>query len=247
MKKKISNSEELNNYYKMVNTKLKKYSDMNISQDRIASYLKPGTINFTKFISEDDDLKDVDGIEVVLRDIIQDTYAAFKDGLFKKVQKSSVQKFENYLTESIFIEKELTEREIHAHERALADIYKVSISHIECVNKLIHVYEIIENGMKKHAIIYSNDEFVKERNAGVDMVVNHYLNKMQELDSRIQIKNATDRENIKKQWDGIISDEDIVASMLQKFEKQNIKINSHKRINLNSVEYIVFDIESDKF
>jgi len=247
MKKKISNSEELNNYYKIVNNKLKKYSDMNIPHDRIASYLKPGTINFTKFISEDDDLKDVDGIEIILRDVIQDTYAAFKDGLFRKVAKSSVVKFENYLTESIFEEKELTDKEIHAHERALADIYKVSISHIECVNKLIHVYEIIDNGKKIHAIIYNNDEFLKERVIGIETVVEYYINKMQQIDSRIKIKHAIDRENIKKQWDGIITDEDVVTSMLHKFEKQNIKINSHKKINLNSVDYIVFEVESDKF
>jgi hypothetical protein len=247
MKKKISNSEELNNYYKMVNNKLKKYSDMNISQDRIASYLKPGTINFTKFISEDDDLKDVDGIEVVLRDIIQDTYAAFKDGLFKKIQSSSVKKFESYLTESIFEEKELTEKEIHAHERALADIYKVSISHIECINKLIHVYKIFDNVIKKYAVIYNNDEFLKERNIAVDILVDYYINKMQQLDSRIQIESVIDRENIKKQWDGIITNEDIITSMLRKFEKQNIKINTHKKLDLNSVEYIVFEVESDKF
>ena len=247
MKKKISNSEELNNYYKMVNNKLKKYSDMNIPHDRIASYLKPGTINFTKFISEDDDLKDVDGIEIILKDIIQDTYAAFKDGLFRKVAKSSVVKFENYLTESIFEEKELTDKEIHAHERALADIYKISISHIECVNKLIHIYEIIDNGQKIHAIIYNNDEFLKERAIGIETVVEYHINKIQQIDSRINIKDAIDRENIKKQWDGIITDEDVVTSMLHKFEKQNIKINSHKKINLNLVDYIVFEVESDKF
>jgi hypothetical protein len=50
----------------------------------MAKYLAPETQNFNNFISEDDDLKDVDGIDVVLKDIIQDTYAAFKDGLFKK-------------------------------------------------------------------------------------------------------------------------------------------------------------------
>lgn len=247
MKKKISNSEELNNYYKMVNTKLKKYSDMNISQDRIASYLKPGTINFTKFISEDDDLKDVDGIEVVLRDIIQDTYAAFKDGLFKKIQNSSVKKFENYLTESIFEDRELTEKEIHAHERALADIYKVSISHIECVNKLIHVYEIFDNGKKINAIIYTNDEFLKERNKAIEIVVDYYINKMQKIDSRIAINDIVDRDNIKQQWNGIISNEDILTSMVNKFEKQSIKISNHKKINLNSVDYIVFEVESDNF
>ena len=91
------------------------------------------------------------------------------------------------------------------------------------------------------------EKFLKERVIGIETVVEYYINKMQQIDSRIKIKHAIDRENIKKQWDGIITDEDVVTSMLHKFEKQNIKINSHKKINLNSVDYIVFEVESDKF
>lgn len=247
MKKKITNSEELNYYYNMVNTKLKKYSDMNISQDKIAKYLKPGTSNFNRFISEDDDLKDVDGIEVVLRDIILDTYAAFKDGLFKQIAKRSVKKFENFLTENIFEEKELTDDEIYTHEKALADIFRISISHIDCINKLMHVYKIFDNGLVKYAVIYTKEEFQKERNIGVETVVDYYLNKMQQLDSRVNVNDIVNRENIKKQWNGIITDEDIIKAMLNKFEKQNIKVLNHKTINLNSVDYIVFEVISDKF
>ena len=123
-KKKISNSEELNKYYKMINTKLKKFSDMNIPVNKIAKYLKPGSENFKKFISDDDELKDVDGIEVVLKDIIQDTLHAFKDGLFKKVKTGMVKKFENLITENILDVSKITKKDEYEHEKALADIYK---------------------------------------------------------------------------------------------------------------------------
>jgi hypothetical protein len=146
MKKKISNSQELNHYYNLINTKLKKYTDMNIPEERMAKYLAPGTQNFNNFISEDDDLKDVDGIEVVLKDIIQDTYAAFKDGLFKKIKAGAVKKFENYAVNENIFNFETTQSDIKQHERALADIYKTSLSYIDLIRDDIHLYSVNDEG-----------------------------------------------------------------------------------------------------
>ena len=100
-RKKILNSADLNNYYKMVNDKLKKFSEFNIPVNKIASYLKPGTENFNKFIEEDNELNSIDGIHDVLRDVILDMYHAFKDGLYKRV-KSEVKTFENLVADNIF-------------------------------------------------------------------------------------------------------------------------------------------------
>ena len=100
-RKKILNSADLNNYYSMVKDKLKKFSDFNIPVDKIVAYLKPGTENFNNFIEQDAELKNVDGIHNVLRDIILDMYHAFKDGLYKRV-KTEVKTFESLIAENIF-------------------------------------------------------------------------------------------------------------------------------------------------
>jgi hypothetical protein len=173
MKKKINNSKELNNYYKMVNTKLQKYSEMNIPVDKVVKYLKPGSDNFKNFISEDDDLKDVDGIEVVLRDIIEDTMHAFKDGLYKKMQQGSVKKFESYATNSSIFTTDITEEDIKEHEMALSDIFSVSLSYIKILKKDMHMYGVSSFGKMMYVMVYSEKQLQKIKENILD-----YLDKM---------------------------------------------------------------------
>ena len=150
MKKKISNSEELNKYYKLINTKLKKYSDMNIPDSKIAKYLKPGSENFKSFINNDEELKDVDGIETILKDIIEDTYAIYKDKISKK---KIVETYSSFLLESSIIDLNLNIDDKHNHEKALADIYKISISYIEELNPKIHLYSVNDHGIYHKVMI----------------------------------------------------------------------------------------------
>lgn len=253
MKKKISNSKELNHYYNLVNTKLKKYSDMNISPESMAKYLAPGTQNFNNFISEDDDLKDVDGIEVVLKDIIQDTYAAFKDGLFKKIQKGSVQKFENYaINESIF-DFETSEEDIKHHEKALADIYKSNLSYINIVRKDIHLYSVNDDGVMKQAIIFTAKELKKVKENILEKLLNSTKNKQYSfknisdfelgMDKTILLKDIIDYSKLKELLNKQITDDDVVETIAAN-TGLDIEVKFNKKTTLNSVEYYLFELVS---
>jgi hypothetical protein len=252
MKKKISNSEELNHYYKLINTKLKKYTDMNIPEDKMAKYLAPGTQNFNNFISEDDDLKDVDGIEVVLKDIIQDTYAAFKDGLFKKIKAGAVKKFENYAVNESIFNFETTEEDIRHHEKALADIYKTSLSYIDIIRKDIHLYSVNDEGEVKSVMVFTAEELLKEKENILSALVDSTKNKIYsfndinaigfDINKRVNIKEILNYDKVKEILDKEITEDDIVNTIINNEIGYYGDVKFNKKTRLNGKDYFLFEI-----
>lgn len=257
MKKKISNSQELNHYYNLVNTKLKKYSDMNISPESMAKYLAPGTQNFNNFISEDDDLKDVDGIEVVLKDIIQDTYAAFKDGLFKQIQKGVVKKFESYaINESIF-DFQTSDEDVRHHEKALADIYKTSLSYIDIVKKDINLYSVSEDGVLKLVIVFDKDQLNKVKDNILKELINSTKNKYYsfndiasigfDIEKKIKIESILNYDKLKELLEKEITEEDVVETIISNVSGLYYQVKLNKKTNLNSKDYYIFEVEETNY
>jgi len=249
MKKKISNSQELNHYYNLINLKLKKYSDMNIPEDKIAKYLSPGTINFNNFISEDDDLKDVDGIEVVLKDIIQDTYAAFKDGLFRKIKSGEITKFENYsINENIF-NFDTNDDDIKQHQKALADIYKSSLSYINLLKKDIHLYSVNDEGVVKHVMVFTSTELEKVKNNILNKLIDSTKNKSYSfndsaIDKKIMIKDIINYDKLKELLDKEITEDDVVETIAAANTGLNVEVKFNKKLELNGETYFLFEIVS---
>lgn len=251
MKKKITNSQELNNYYNIVNTKLKKYSDMNIEPHDVVKYLKPGSINFKKFINEDDELKDIDGVETILKDIIEDTYAAFKDGLLKKIHSGSIKKFENFLIKENIFNFETTDNEYHQHERVLADIYKISISYIEQVNKDIHLYSLNDDGVLRKVMVFNNAELDKVKKNIIGKLIEdtknkHFIfNKTSDFelntDKKILLKDVLNYDKVNSYLNEIITEEDVVESIANN-SGLDVEVKFNKKINLNSIDYYLFDL-----
>jgi len=250
MKKQISNSEDLNKYYKMINLKLKKFSDMNIPQNKIAKYLKPGTENFKAFIKSDEDLKDVDGIETVLKDIIEDTYAAYKDGLFnKKNKKGAVEKFENFLIKENVLNIELSDGDMHNHEKALADIYKVSISYIDVLDPKIHLYKVNDNGRIRKAMVLTISEIDKVKIAIIDHLALEINNKHfnftdLKLTIPIKLEDIVSLSSLKSALAERVTKDDVIKIIaLNTGMDVDVRfVNSHL---LNNDEYYLFEVVSE--
>lgn len=248
MKKKINNSEELNNYYNIVNLKLKKYSDMNIQPHKVAKYLKPGSENFFRFINEDDELKDVDGIEIVLKDIIEDTYAAFKDGLFNKIKRGNIKTFESYLFESIINNEEISEEEIHKHERALADIYKISISYIDCIDKKLHLYTVKDDGVIYKVIVYNEEQLKSEREIVSNQLFNLYIKKVNTIElpieSQVDISDIIDMKILKEEYlkwlETNLKNEEVIEA-ITKVDK-SLDVSFKSKVELNGNLYYLFEV-----
>ena len=251
MKKKISNSQELNHYYNLINTKLKKYTDMNIPEEKMAKYLAPGTQNFNNFISEDDDLKDVDGIEVVLKDIIQDTYAAFKDGLFKKIKAGAVKKFENYAVNENIFNFETTQSDIKQHERALADIYKTSLSYIDLIRDDIHLYSVNDEGTTRKVMVFTQKELAKVKENILQKLLDSTKNKYYSfknisdfelgMDKKVLMQDVLNYDKVKEILNKEITDDDVVETIAANTDL-DVEVKFNKKLELNSETYYLFEV-----
>lgn len=262
-KKKISNSAELNNYYKIINNKLKKYADMDIPPHKMAAYLRPGTQNFNNFISEDDELKDVDGIEVVLKDIIEDNMHAFRDGLFKKMD---VKKFENYLiTEGIFSKLDITDAIIHQHEKALADIYRISISSVDLINKEIHLYSVNDDGTMRKVMVFTQEEISKIKEEIVNILLESTKNKhykfifgdfeenkvlgQSSVNKQLPIKDVFNYDKAREMLNEMITEDDVIKTIARNAnikDMTDIEVEFKGKKNLNSVDYFLFEVNPER-
>ncbi len=243
-RRKILNSADLNNYYKMVNDKLKKFSEFNIPVDKIASYLKPGTENFNNFIEEDNDLKNIDGIHDVLRDVILDMYNAFKDGLYKRV-KSEVKTFENASTDNIFNISTIDKKDEDEHEKVLADIYKVSLSYIELKVPDIHLYVVNQNGNMHKVIVFNTKEIEGIKQNIVNKLSEDIKKRMTDLlfSKQISIGELLGQSEI----NSIISQKVTIEDVIEYISKNiniDVNVNFLKKNSINEVEYYLFDVKA---
>lgn len=191
--KKISNREEANHYYGVVNQILDSYISKNkIKPSRLKKYLNTTKIN--KLI-EKNDLKEIDGIRKVFNDVIDDLESMEKDG---------VMKFENFLyleSEEIKISsikqclyKGVPKSELK-HEKALADILDVSLGHIEVVDADKHIYKI-DSFEKSKAVVYSDDDIEIIRDNIIEFCYKELSNKKVEIvdDITIDLGNLIDKD-----------------------------------------------------
>jgi hypothetical protein len=237
-KKKISNSEELNNYYKLVHTKLKKFTDLDIPKNKLVKYLKPNSTNFKKFIENDAELKDIDNIELILKDILDDTYAVYKDNLSKN---KSIKKFESF-TKDIFDIQTSKEDEIE-HEKALADIFSISISYIDLINSKIHLYAIDNNGDLIQSIIFSEkelfsikDKMVKElcedlKKRNIKLIYNKEI-LLDDLIDQLEIYNVISDD---------ITLDDVIKTIIE-YNGLKAKVSFYNSYVFESEKFYIFDV-----
>ena len=191
--KKISNTEEANQYYTQVNNIIDSYVIKNkIKPSRLKKYLNTDKLN--KLI-EKNGLKDIEGIKRVFQDVIED---------FESLEKDGIMKFESYnLFESEDIKissvkhclyKGVPKAEIK-HEKALADILDVSLGHIETKDSEKHIYTIDSNN-KTDAIIYSDEDIEMIGDNIIEFCYNELSNKKIDIikDVKIDLGNLIDKE-----------------------------------------------------
>lgn len=143
--KKISNSSELSKYYSEVNRCIDEYISLHrVTPSEIYRYI---TKNLSRFI-EKFGFKDVDGIERIIKDVIEHKKNMEKDKVFKFEQ------FSSKLNESIL---DIGSVGID-HEKTLADYYNTSLGHIEPIDPAVHLYEIKDFDKTTKSIIFSADE-----------------------------------------------------------------------------------------
>ena len=83
----INNREDANKYYQIMNELVDEYIDKwKIRPAKLKKYLTPGSKRFNRFL-ERNRLGDIKGVDVILKDIIEDRFHMESDGVLT---------FENY-------------------------------------------------------------------------------------------------------------------------------------------------------
>lgn len=155
----ITNRDGANEYFNKVNKLVDEYM-MNgkIRPSMLKRYMKPGGENFNMFLKMHD-LSEVNGIDLVLKDIIEDRYAMEKDGIITFENFKELESDEFKITNMRQCLYKGIEKAGRSAEKAVADSFDTSLGHINYVNPDIHIFSVEgwHNGSIK-VIAYSKEE-----------------------------------------------------------------------------------------
>lgn len=228
----ITNREEANKYYKLVNELVDEYIDKwKIRPSRLKKYLKPGSKRFENFLIRHN-LSEVKGVEKVLKDVIEDRSSMESDGVITFESfflfESSEYKISS-MKECLYKGIEKADLKM---EKVLANYFDTNLGSIDIKDSDKHLFRL-ENweGDNKNVIIYSSDnlEVIKEN------IFNHLYDQLSkkeiELTDKIKINlnELINEENFEEKLDVILKEDkliEIITDLLEGY-KLDGDMNNH--------------------
>lgn len=206
--RKITNTEEVNQFYDLVNDHIDEYIIKHkVRPSNLKKYFDSKRIDiFLKKYK----LDDVDGIKRVVRDVVEDRLHAEKDKIIK---------FESFINEGVG--EWIGDSDI-SHERILADLYHISIGHILVTNPKKHQYDIDDMGTRRSAIIYSKEDVLSFKELIIPVMAKSLKSKKVEVSDievdetsmitnlNIQLNNIIDEEKLKEYLSEILIEEKVL-------------------------------------
>lgn len=216
----IKNTEDANKYYQLVNQYIDEYIDKwKIKPTNLKNYLLGNKSKLVNFL-ERKGLKEVSNIDRVVKDIVEDRVAMFKDNVmtfenFKIFESDEFKIVE--LKQCLYkgIDKSTIE-----HEKVLADYWDVSLSQIDPVSPEKHIFKIDD----LNVVIFNSGELSIIKENIKEYALNQVFNKNLKLDLgntsidlEINIKDFIDTEKFKSKIDEELSSakiKEVVSSIL---------------------------------
>lgn len=212
----ISNREEANKYYQIINELVDEYIDKwKIRPSNLKRYLQPGSERFNKFL-ERNKLKEIKGTEIILKDVVEDRYNMEKDGV---VTFESFNFFESIDFKMTTLKQCLykgIEKSTIAMEKAIADFFDTNLGSIDIEDAEKHIFKIDDwEGETIKVVIYSAEELdVIKFN-----IIEHIYNELTKQKVKITDSIEIDLENI-IDYDNFVSnyekkyDEDFIVKIV---------------------------------
>lgn len=209
----ITNSEEANQYYKLVNQLVDEYVEGHkIRPSKLSAYLKPGGQRFNKFL-ERNKLKDIVGADRILRDVIEDREHMEKDGVITfesfKLYESTEWKISN-LRECIY--KGIDKADIRM-EKILADYFDINLGAIDIVDTDKHKFSIEDwKNDDWKIIIYSKEELEVIKENINDYLFDDVCKKEIDLaeDIKVKLEDLIDEEKFRSVVNKLITEEKLL-------------------------------------
>lgn len=182
---KIDNRFDANKYYDIINNLIDEYIDKwKVKPSRLKRYLKPNSKRFDNFISKHN-LKDIKGIERVLKDVIEDRVALEKDNVMT-FEKYNLLESNDYTEElNDFLYKGLGKATAEM-EKYLADVYDSNLSNVKLIDSDRRFFTVNSWSKEYEVVIYSVEDLhiIKEN------FIDYYYNKLK--DKKLKISDEID-------------------------------------------------------
>ena len=155
----INNREDANKYYQQINELIDDYMDKwKVRPSNLKRYLQPGSERFNKFLHRNN-LKEVNGIDQVLSDVIDDRVNMEADGIltfesfkFFESDEFKVSNLKQCLYKGI-------EKSDLTMEKVLADVFDTNLGSIDVVDSDKHIFKVNDwNGKDINVLIYSKED-----------------------------------------------------------------------------------------
>lgn len=184
----INNREDANKYYQLINELVDEYIDKwKIRPSRLGKYLRPGSDRFNKFLMRNN-LSEVKGAEVILKDIIEDRVHMEKDGVmtFESFHLFESDDFKiDSMKECLY--KGIEKADIKM-EKILADVFDTNLGSIDIVDADKHIFKIEDwEGEDKKVIIYSDEDLEVIKTNMVENLYEELRKKKVELSSKVSV------------------------------------------------------------
>jgi hypothetical protein len=230
----ISSREDANKYYQVVNSLVDEYIDKwKIKPTNLKKYLKVGSDKFEKFI-ERNGLKDVNGIQQVISDIIEDRVHMETDGVLTFESFKVFESDEFKITSLIqCLYKGIGKTDIKT-EKFLADHFDANLSQIDIIDSDKHMFKI--NNWENEdllAIVYNKDEFDIIKENIKEYLLDELLQKQVDLIVGVSVKleGLIDKEKFETEIESKLTDKVITDLINDSLESNYTRFNFEKTDN----------------
>ena len=154
----IETREDANKYYELINELIDNYIDKwKIRPSMLKKYLKPDSKRFNSFLLRNN-LSEVKGSRVILKDIIEDRADMERDGVIK-FESFSLFESQEFKFESMkqCLYKGVEKANINM-EKLLADRFDTNLSGIDTENSDRHIFKVDTWDGDKKVIIYQKED-----------------------------------------------------------------------------------------
>ena len=212
----MNNSEEITKIYRSVGEKIDDYTDKwKIRPENLERYLSGKRLK--KFI-QIEGLENINGIEIIINDIIQDRISMNKD-LVKKFENFN---FDNSIDGGYNFWNGVGRSSID-HEKILADFYDVSLSEVDVIDTNTHRFKV--NGEEVLVFTESELDIILE-NLKMEKIDN-ITNKEIEIfkDVKVTLSDLIDNEKLS------IKIDEIVTEGLYEMIKKELSLEKVQKVN----------------
>jgi hypothetical protein len=205
----ITNSEEANKYYQIINQFIDEYTEKHkIKPSSLGKYLK-NNAKLSKFM-ERKGLKDIKNVDRVIKDVIDDRISMEKD-LVRTFESFKFFESDEYkilnLRQCLY--KGIDKSNIQ-HEKILADYFDVSLSHVDIINSDKHIFKIESLKGDLECVIYTQNELEIIRENMKEYCLDQVFNKKIKLEGigivlEVNVKDFIDKDKFTNHIDSVLS------------------------------------------